>query len=271
MYIEAARYRKGQNAIFESNLMLPTPTQGVCFDFWYHMHGNGMGKSLLVYFFIMYKKIKFKGTLNVYTYSSNGRTLIWTQSGNKPDAWFNGQMPIFSARSYRIAIEAIRGKSESSDIAIDDLELIERACTNSPDNSYPPLVTTAAPATTTTTVTMPPMGEHECNFEFSACQWFPPSDSTIKLARVQGKEGNVFPGPLAADHTTGTSDGWYLTASFDNRKSNDTLRLSSFLFKDYNCLQFYYISEINFDYKFSVHLTDGLLNVIVKLSLKKFF
>lgn len=31
----------GYRAILESDLFLPTPTSGACFDFWYHMYGSG--------------------------------------------------------------------------------------------------------------------------------------------------------------------------------------------------------------------------------------
>ena len=33
----------GDKALFESNLFFPTPSYGICLDFWYHMWGNGIG------------------------------------------------------------------------------------------------------------------------------------------------------------------------------------------------------------------------------------
>jgi hypothetical protein len=46
----------GNKALFESNLFFPTPSYGVCLDFWYHMWGTGMGTlngDLIFYFYIL--------------------------------------------------------------------------------------------------------------------------------------------------------------------------------------------------------------------------
>ena len=61
---------------------------------------------------------KDMGSLNVYSNISNTSSLLWTQFGNKGDVWFNGQIPIISAKSFRVVIEAVRGKDYTSDVAI---------------------------------------------------------------------------------------------------------------------------------------------------------
>lgn len=57
--------RRGEKALLESSVFLPTPSYGLCFEFWYHMYGENMG------------------TLNIYVNSSSINTLVWTQSGDK--------------------------------------------------------------------------------------------------------------------------------------------------------------------------------------------
>ena len=101
LFIEAKSVKQGEKAILESTLFLPTPSYGICFDFWYHMYGRDMG------------------SLSIYTNVSNLQSLIWTQFGNKNNMWFNGQVSIRSSKAFRINIEAVRGKGGTSDIAID--------------------------------------------------------------------------------------------------------------------------------------------------------
>ena len=58
---------QGLRALLESSVFMATPSYGICFEFWYHMYGKGMGN------------------LNVYANSLDAvnSTLLWTQNGDK--------------------------------------------------------------------------------------------------------------------------------------------------------------------------------------------
>jgi len=44
LFIEgSAPIEQGNKALLESNLFFPTPSYGICLDFWYHMWGSGIG------------------------------------------------------------------------------------------------------------------------------------------------------------------------------------------------------------------------------------
>ncbi|RNA14511.1 MAM and LDL-receptor class A domain-containing 2-like, partial [Brachionus plicatilis] len=166
LFIEASSpIVTGNRAILESTLFLPTPTYGLCMDFWYHMYGSGMG------------------TMNIYTNSSNVSTLIWSQSGNKGNVWLNGQVNINSASSFRVKIEAIRGNGITSDMAIDDLDFIERPCSTIPFNADPAYILTTK-TTTTTTTTLKPSNPNDCNFEYNLCIWTPSKESNYNWTRT---------------------------------------------------------------------------------------
>ncbi|CAF0741650.1 unnamed protein product, partial [Brachionus calyciflorus] len=164
-------FQQGNKAILESSLFLPTPSYGLCFDFWYHMYGIGMG------------------TLNIYSNSTNSSTLLWSQSGNKGNVWLNGQVNIISARSFRIFIEGIKGPNARSDIALDDFDFIERPCNIFPESADPSFILTTA-STQPTTLTTRPIGSTDCNFENDLCIWTQSRESTFNWTRSQGKLGN---------------------------------------------------------------------------------
>jgi hypothetical protein len=144
--------RAGERALLESSVFLPTPSYGLCMDFWYHMYGSGMGQ------------------LNVYANVSNATTLLWTQSGDKGDQWLNARVNIKSAKSFRVAIEGVRGSGYLSDIAVDDLDFIARPCSIIPYSATPDpnlVSTTPMPVSTRT---FKPTTDLDCTFE-QACHF----------------------------------------------------------------------------------------------------
>lgn len=197
----------------------------------------------------------YSGSLDVYTNSSGSRTLVWTQFGNKNNAWFNGQVSIVSAKSFRLTIEATRGKSISSDIAIDDLEIIERACTISPDNAWP--VNQVTIPMQTTTKSLRPPNAFDCTFEKGFCTYTVSDGSTFNWVRAQGKTGNQVGGPLETDHTLGIPNGWYIFAPLTNRKENDVARIESGNLATPRCVEFYYYADTNLDYILNVYYKRG--------------
>jgi hypothetical protein len=235
LFIEASSpVQQGFNAILESTLFLPTPSYSLCMDFWYHMYGTGIG------------------SLNVYINVSNTSSLLWTQNGNKGNQWFNGQLTIKSAKSFRIMIEAVRGKTHLSDIAIDDIDFIERSCALLPSNADP-LNQVTVPIITTTRSTKPST-PFSCNFETGICGFRFSSDGTYNWTRVQGTEGPQIAGPIKTDNTLGTPLGWYLFANPVNKKLTDKARFESALISAQKCMEFYYFFSTNSKYKFNIYI-----------------
>jgi hypothetical protein len=226
----------GFKAILESTLFLPTPSYGICLDFWYHMYGTGIG------------------SLNVYLNISNASSLIWTQNGNKGNMWKNAQVTIISAKYFRINIEAIRGNSIYSDIAIDDLDFMEKSCTLSPADANPSNQITIPIITTTRSLR--PTSLYDCTFETGYCIWSPSPESTFNWTRAQGLGGSQIAGPIDYDHTLGISDGWYIFTSIANKRQTDISRIEGSL-SSTRCMEFYYYFSTNGKYKFSIYVKVG--------------
>ena len=237
LFIEASLpVDKGDRATLESTLFLPTPTYGLCMDFWYHMYGSGMG------------------TLNIYTNSSNVSNLIWSQTGNKGDVWLNGQVNINSASTFRLMIEGVRGNDYTSDIAIDDLDFIERPCSTIPLLADPAYILTTT-TTSTTTTTIKPLNPNDCNFEYNLCIWTPSRESNYNWTRTQGIQGDQISGPIEADHTLSTANGWYVFANAAGKRKTDLARIeTNILFNRAQCMEFYYYFASSVAYKFNLYV-----------------
>ena len=84
IFIESSFPReKSQKARLESRVTIPIRN---CFTFWYHMHGNMLGR------------------LNVYLRSHNGNeeTLIWRLAGSQGNEWKKGEIPIKHDYAYQV-------------------------------------------------------------------------------------------------------------------------------------------------------------------------
>uniref|UniRef100_K1QQ94 MAM and LDL-receptor class A domain-containing protein 1 n=1 Tax=Magallana gigas TaxID=29159 RepID=K1QQ94_MAGGI len=116
---------------FESPYFLGGPR---CMSFWYHMYGSDMG------------------TLSV---SRNG-TQLWTKTGDQGNTWHWVQMNVgTSSQTFKVTLEAVKGKGYKSDIAIDDVTLTSGMCTGitpSPATQNP---TTRSPVTSFQTTLYP--------------------------------------------------------------------------------------------------------------------
>ena len=165
----------GFTALLESTLFFPTPTHGRCMDFWYHMYGKDMG------------------TLNIYSNVSNKNVLLWSHSGDKGNQWLNGKISIKSSRSFRVNIVAVLGNGALSNIAIDDIDFVERAC---PSDVLEELPSTMPASTTRSTAPAKPKGKliNKCDFETDFCIWTNSTTSRHKWLRVQGQLGKISPG-----------------------------------------------------------------------------
>eukprot|EP00105_Crassostrea_gigas_P003859 XP_011416863.1 PREDICTED: MAM and LDL-receptor class A domain-containing protein 1 [Crassostrea gigas] len=114
-YIEASGRRSGDNAILTSAVTSQLlPSGPSCLRFFYNMNGRDMG------------------TLEVFAGERNSEQKVWSISGNQNDKWSPVGVDILPANDLVIMIEAIRGKSYRSDIAIDTIELFDSPCSAGP-------------------------------------------------------------------------------------------------------------------------------------------
>ena len=84
MFIETSFPRKrGDRARLESEVFAPTPSNGRCMSFWYHMKGGHIG------------------TLNVYMrVYGQSETKLWSLSLDRGDKWNSAVVPILSGNRY---------------------------------------------------------------------------------------------------------------------------------------------------------------------------
>ncbi|XP_049825124.1 MAM and LDL-receptor class A domain-containing protein 2-like isoform X2 [Aethina tumida] len=122
MYIESSSRNENDTARLISPVYEPTK-KDVCFEFWYHMYGATTG-TLRVYL----KKAKEDSNLK-------SSWVLFDMKGNQGNVWYKSRHfigPIDD--NYQIIIEGVRGASYVSDIAIDDVKIIED-CQNEPETT----------------------------------------------------------------------------------------------------------------------------------------
>ncbi|KAJ8687225.1 hypothetical protein QAD02_023019 [Eretmocerus hayati] len=110
LYIEASGRLVNDTARIISPLYSANLTESGCFSFWYHMYGTTIG-SLNVYF---------------KPESANNSTLLWSKQGDQGNQWLRGLINLPTVNnSFQIIIEGVRGSQYVSDIAIDDLAILQ--------------------------------------------------------------------------------------------------------------------------------------------------
>ncbi|CAM4673483.1 MAM domain-containing protein 2 isoform X1 [Lepidochelys kempii] len=104
MYIEASNMIYGQKARLTSRSLRGISGKQ-CLTFFYHMHGAGTG------------------LLNVYVKKEGDseETLLWRRRGEQSITWLRGLIEYECDKYHQIIVEAVRGVSIRSDIAIDDI------------------------------------------------------------------------------------------------------------------------------------------------------
>ena len=87
-------------------------SKGMCMSFWYHMYGYGVGD------------------LNLYIRDSSMRQphLVKSISGQQGNQWIQGEIGLHSQRDFHVIIEAVKGKSYSGDISVDDILIVDGNC-----------------------------------------------------------------------------------------------------------------------------------------------
>lgn len=198
------------------------------------------------------------GILNVYVNVSNTSSLLWTQSGSQGLDWYNGQVTIKSTQAYRINIQAVRGSTYASNIAIDDIDFVEKACKIRPDNADPANQVTIPMQTTTRSLR--PTSRFDCDFEQDMCIWTIAPDADIQWKRAQGITGSQVSGPLATDHSLGSPEGWYVVADIARPEQVGQAFLISTAMDSRKCMDFYYYFSTNAKFSFDIYAVNAILN-----------
>nr|XP_033814887.1 IgGFc-binding protein-like [Geotrypetes seraphini] len=114
-----------------------------CFRFWYHMFGVALTMELKV-------SVVKNGVLQNE----------WSEMGNKGDKWYYAEVLLDLSSNTQIILEGVRGNDYRSDIAVDDLSVVQGYCSGS--------VLTTTPTTTTSPTTSsspPPITSDSCVVE----------------------------------------------------------------------------------------------------------
>nr|XP_012148153.1 PREDICTED: MAM and LDL-receptor class A domain-containing protein 2-like isoform X3 [Megachile rotundata] len=110
LYIEASGRLENDTARIISPIYNASYTDDGCFSFWYHMFGGTIG-ALNVY---------FKAEKDPWP------RLMFSKEGDQGNQWFHGIFNLPKAeKGFQIIIEGVRGKNYVSDIAIDDVAILQ--------------------------------------------------------------------------------------------------------------------------------------------------
>lgn len=240
LYMEALGRTLGQKTVLQS-MVFPAAPNGRCLSFWYHMWSPfafGTRTSLSIYL----QKV-----------NSNFGSILWLRNSSAGDVWHNAHVSFSSNQKYQILIVATRGSTSLSEVAIDDISFTTTCNTS---------LTRPTPKPTQSSSTLPPTS-YDCTFETGFCTWMQDVvTDTINWTRNQGATFSSDTGPRA-DHTSGSSSGWYAYVEGSHFSSNNSARLISASITPSTgpmCFQFwYYMFGDDID-TFSVYLKFG--NVI---------
>ena len=190
------------------------------------------------------------GRLNVFINVTNMHSPLWTLRGDHSKKWFNARVPLISSRPFRIIIEAVRGYDILSNIAIDDIFFTEKTCLIYPWDATPDKYVTVPIRTTTRS--LKPSSRYDCDFELDFCGVWT-NNGSIEWTRVQGITGSQVSGPLAADHSTASPNGWYLYADTKRAGQNDMASIYTTFIASAKCMKFYYYVTADNDFTFSAY------------------
>ncbi|XP_063956689.1 MAM and LDL-receptor class A domain-containing protein 1-like [Lytechinus pictus] len=169
-----------------------------CLTFWFHLYGVAIGKLEVL----------------VYDTVSKQSSSVWTEFSHSEMGWHYGRASLTANHPYQIVIKATLGDGDNGDIAVDDLTVLDEAC------SRPGF----------------------CDFENGRCGWSNEKEKDQKdWLRNNGATSSPFTGP-SFDHTTGTDQGMYMYFEADSDQANVKADLvSEFLPKTQgSCMTFWY-------------------------------
>ncbi|MED6278316.1 hypothetical protein CHARACLAT_022506 [Characodon lateralis] len=209
MYLEGDDASHGDSArILSPSCQLDGP---VCFHFWYYMYGSASSMAL-----------------NIHQLQGNKATKIWSAMNNQGPKWSLGKADLNISDAFNFIIEGIRGSTEQSDVAIDDIAITSGSCS----------VVTALPLGTTEVGPSHPVCNFECSFKNSLCSWSQMVTDAFDWTWNSGSTPTEMTGP-SSDHS---GDGNYIYIEATSVTHGDTARLISSKCADtgLHCLQFWY-------------------------------
>ncbi|KAI9556583.1 hypothetical protein GHT06_016373 [Daphnia sinensis] len=112
----------GSRASLTSDILPANQESALCFVFWVHMFGAGIGSL----------RVLQKSTDNT---SDSSEQEIWQLSGQSGprDSWYRAQVTLASSSPFKIRLEATVGESGYGDIAIDSLRIENGSCPGLPE------------------------------------------------------------------------------------------------------------------------------------------
>ncbi|KAL7387655.1 hypothetical protein ABVT39_026836 [Epinephelus coioides] len=216
MYIEGNSVTHGDSArLWSSNCHYNGP---LCLNFWYHMYGSATAMAL-----------------NIYLLKDNKATKLWSMRNNQGPEWHLGNVDIRVSGPFQIIVEGIRGSTDQSDVAIDDISIHFGACSG----TFPGLGGgTELPPMTTEVLPSHSVCNMDCSFDSNLCSWDQMITDAFDWTWQSGSTPTLMTGP-SADHT---GDGHYLYIEASSVTYGDTSRLISSECSDSGpqCLQFWY-------------------------------
>ncbi|XP_045519755.1 MAM and LDL-receptor class A domain-containing protein 2-like [Pieris brassicae] len=134
MYIESTSRLENDTARFISPIYDTSYAKEGCFSFWYHMFGKTCG-GLRVY-----QKPDSVDITTMRQPENRDKYILFEQWGNLGNFWFQSVTNLSDySESFQIIIEGIRGSSYTSDIAIDDVSILQgENCTNAAMSAVTP-------------------------------------------------------------------------------------------------------------------------------------
>ncbi|CAM2119229.1 unnamed protein product [Caretta caretta] len=112
IYLQASEASSGAVAHLQSPVCSANGPH--CFRFWYHMYGVARTMAL-----------------RVYVAEDAAPRLVWSETGNKGDRWNLAEVTVYSGGNMQILLEGQRGEDFRSDVAVDDVSLINGYCPES--------------------------------------------------------------------------------------------------------------------------------------------
>ncbi|CAH2060978.1 unnamed protein product, partial [Iphiclides podalirius] len=120
MYIESTSRLQNDTARLISPLYDRSLAKSGCFVFYYHMFGKTTG-GLRVY-----QKPEIFSLDSLLKLSNKEKYILFEKWGNQGDVWYEAVLPLNDVYdNFQIVIEGIRGSSYTSDIAIDDVAILQ--------------------------------------------------------------------------------------------------------------------------------------------------
>ncbi|CAD7679155.1 unnamed protein product [Nyctereutes procyonoides] len=243
LYIESSEPQVFQNrATLLSPVLNATDAGGCTFRLYYHMFGKH------IYRLAIYQRV----------WSNTRGQLLWQIFGNQGNRWIRKQLNLSSRQPFQTLVEAFVGDDFTGDIVIDDLSFMD--CNLPVDLPTPPEMSapvTLPPHNCTDNEFVCRSDGHcvekvqKCDFRYdrpdqsdksfcvmkvcsfekeSLCKWYQSipemliqDSNTFRWGLGNGTSihhGEENHRPLV-DHTTNTTDGWYLYADSSNGKFGD--------------------------------------------------